>query len=209
MAETTTYATLTAAIQTWTEDDSSRLVGESDAMIARASDRCQVDLDLDLFEQSAAMNIAFNSVSQTRPTSALRIRSIFLPTLGTFLQRRSLSYIQMMGLNVTGTPLFFHERLSDYIVGPTPSQNFQATVLYLQQLAALSSTNTTNWLTTNAPRLLLYACLSEAEKLLVAPAQVQMYDQEYALELARVLKNVRGLERTDYQPLRAAAGNSG
>ena len=206
MSETTTYASLVADIQSYTEDDSTRLVGLIPNIIARASDRIQMDMDLNLWDATGDYNLNYNSRSQPLPGGVLRIRSLYLQDFGTHLEERSQAYIEQLGIRVTGVPKFWNQQETVYLVGPMPDQNYRTGITYVARLTSLSVTNPTNWITNNMARLLLYASLSEAEKVLVSPGQAAMWDGEYNTELGRQGMVLRGLSRTDYKPLAAAAG---
>ena len=201
MSETTTYATLVADIQSYTEDDSSRLVAEIPAIIARASDRIQMDADLDIFDQTTSVNIGYRTQAQTVPVDYLRVRSIYLQDKGRHLERRSQAYLEALGINVEGVPRYFTETDVGYLVGPLPDQNYRAGLTYIARLASLSVSNPTNWLTKNMPAVMLYACLAEAERILVSPTQAAMWDSEYEKELSRQGIVLRGNGRKDYTPL--------
>ena len=54
-------------------------------------------------------------------------------------------------------------------LAPTPNSNYNIELALNKQETGLSSTNTTTWVSTNAPRVLLYACISEAYKFLKGP----------------------------------------
>ena len=63
----------------------------------------------------------------------------------------------------TGTPKYYaYFDNSTIYVAPTPSANTPVEISYRRRLDALSSSNTSNWLTTDAYDALLYACLIEA-----------------------------------------------
>lgn len=206
MSETTTYVALVSDIQSYTEDDSTRLVALIPNIIARGCDRIQMDLDLNIWDTTGDFSLNYNSRSQTLPGGVLRIRSIYLQDYGTHLEERSQAYIEQWGIRSTGVPKFWNQQETTYLVGPAPDQNYRIGLTYIARLASLSASNATNWITQNAARLLLYACLAEAEKVLVAPAQASMWDGEYNKELNRQGLTLRGLARTDYKPLGSAAG---
>jgi hypothetical protein len=63
----------------------------------------------------------------------------------------------------TGSPRYYAYFDDDTIyVAPTPSSNISVEISYRRRLPALSSSNTTNWLTDNASDALLYGSLVEA-----------------------------------------------
>ena len=63
----------------------------------------------------------------------------------------------------TGTPTYYsYFDYNTIYVAPTPSSNMNVEISYRRRLPALSSSNTTNWLTDNASDALLYGSLVEA-----------------------------------------------
>lgn len=80
------------------------------------------------------------------------------------------------------TPKYIAVEGSSFIFGPYPS-NVTIGGVYYGRLTALGSGNTTNWFTTNAPDLLLYGSLLEAEPFLVNDPRLAtwkaMYDFSY------------------------------
>lgn len=71
-----------------------------------------------------------------------------------------------------GKPLFFAREGENFIFGPYPDSAYTVKGIYYKRLDALSDSNTTNWFTSNAPDLLLYASLCEAEPFVKADARL-------------------------------------
>lgn len=71
---------------------------------------------------------------------------------------------------------------SNFIFGPYPG-DYAIGGIYYTRLTALSDSNTTNWFTTNAPDLLLYGSLVEAEPFLKNDRRIEtwavFYKQSY------------------------------
>jgi hypothetical protein len=65
------------------------------------------------------------------------------------------------------------------VFGPYPDSNYTVKGVYYKQLTALSDSNTTNWLTTDAPDLLLWATLSEAAPFLKDDARIGIWEGKY------------------------------
>ena len=60
-------------------------------------------------------------------------------------------------------PLYYADYDYDnWLVAPTPDQNYAFEVLYYERIQPLSSENQTNWLTRNAPNAMLYGTLLQA-----------------------------------------------
>lgn len=69
--------------------------------------------------------------------------------------------------NTTGKPRVYTIIGLEIELKPIPNSTDQLEIAYFQRLSALSDSNTTNWLTNNAPDLLLYGALIEAETYLI------------------------------------------
>lgn len=70
----------------------------------------------------------------------------------------------------------------NFIFGPYPDSAYTIKGTYYKRLAALSDANTTNWFTTNAPGLLLFAALSEAEPFLKNDERTMLWQAKYEQE---------------------------
>lgn len=62
---------------------------------------------------------------------------------------------------------------------PVPNSANTLEIAYFKKLAALSDSNTTNWLTSNAPDLLLYGALIEAEAYLVDDPRIGIWKSAF------------------------------
>jgi len=80
-----------------------------------------------------------------------------------------------------GKPVVFARDQTKLIFGPFPDSNYTVKGTYYKRLAALSTTNTTNWFMANAPDLLLAASMVEASLFLIederSPAWKQKMNQ--------------------------------
>lgn len=82
---------------------------------------------------------------------------------------------------VTGVPRFLAD--ADYehwLVQPTPDQAYPYKIPYYATLTLLDNTTQTNWLTLNAPDLLLYACLMEAIPFVKVDERIPVWQGMYA-----------------------------
>jgi hypothetical protein len=96
----------------------------------------------------------------------------------------------------TGEPLFYSDYdYNHWLVAPTPDADYPIEILYYQLPALLTEEAQTNWLTENAPEILLYATLLEATPFLKnderIPVWQNMYDRAAAMlngeDLAKIL----------------------
>jgi hypothetical protein len=75
----------------------------------------------------------------------------------------------------TGAPRNYTIIGEEMQLKPIPSSTNNLEIAYFKKLDALGDSNTTNWLTVNAPDMLLYASLIEAETYLVNPEKAATY----------------------------------
>ena len=102
--------------------------------------------------------------------------------------------------SVTNTPLYYADYDYDnWLVAPTPDENYQFEVLYYERLIPLSSDNQTNWITRNAPNAMLYGTLLQAMPFL-KDDQRQIFQQKYT-EAMQFLSNEDKLRIADRQAI--------
>lgn len=114
------------------------------------------------------------------------------------LYTRSYDYLRSYWPDATqtGEPLFYSDYdYNHWLVAPTPDEDYPIEILYYQLPALLTEEAQTNWLTENAPEILLYATLLEATPFLKnderIPVWQNMYDRAAAMlngeDLAKIL----------------------
>ena len=82
-----------------------------------------------------------------------------------------------------GLPLYYGDYDYDnWYVSPVPSAAYQFEVLIYQRLQPLSSANQTNWLTNNAPNVMLFGTLLQAV-IYLKDDQRQIFQQKYDLAM--------------------------
>ena len=194
----TTYSELVTQIRDYCEVDSNvfttaivnDFIEHAELTIFR-----QIDFDVFRKYQTATLTSgdAFVGMPGNTPTSFAYIRAvnIFSPSgsLGgltdnerVFLEKRDASFINEYSPNrtSTGIPKYYANWDNDTIIlAPAPNAAYTIELAYNAQETGLSSSNTTTWVSNNAPGLLLYACLIEAFKFLKNPNMVAMYTQAY------------------------------
>jgi len=86
-------------------------------------------------------------------------------------------------------PLFYADyNYSNWLLVPTPDQDYPIEILYYELPALLDENNQTNWLTEFAPNLLLYATLLEATPFLKNDERIPVWQGMYA-QAAQALQN--------------------
>ena len=194
----TTYSELVTQIREYCEVDSNvfttAIVND---FIEHAESKIFRQIDFDVFRKYRTATLtsgdAFVGMPGSTPDSFAFIRSIniFSPSgsLGgltdnerVFLEKRDQSFINEYAPDrtATGIPKYYANWDNDTILlAPTPNAAYTMELAYNAQETGLSSSNTTTWVSNNAPGLLLYACLIEAFKFLKNPNMVAMYTQAY------------------------------
>jgi hypothetical protein len=116
----------------------------------------------------------------------------------TALYTRSYDYLRSYWPDAaeTGQPVFYSDYdYNHWLVAPTPDAEYPIEILYYQLPPLLDEEAQTNWLTENAPEILLYATLLEATPFLKnderIPVWQNMYDRAAAMlngeDLAKIL----------------------
>ena len=213
----TTYSELVTQIREYTETDSNvfTTVIVND-FIEHAEIRIFRDVDLDVFRkyQTASLTSgdAFVGMPGATPTDFSFIRSvnIFSPSgsLGgltdgerRYLEKKDTSFISEYhpSRTTTGIPKYYANWDNDTIIlAPTPNAAYTIELAYNALPTGLSSSNTTTWVSTNVPQMLLYACLVEAFKFLKGPDNMlQTYERYYQQTLQPFAGEQMGRRRRD------------
>lgn len=88
----------------------------------------------------------------------------------------------------TGQPKYYADYNSEnFLVAPTPDQEYDLELSYYAKLSPLSDANQTNWLTLNAPQLLLAATLVEAALWCKDDSKLQLWSGRYDRALQGLL----------------------
>jgi hypothetical protein len=83
-----------------------------------------------------------------------------------------------------GLPLYYGDYDADnWYVSPVPDQAYTFEVLVYQRLQPLSSANQTNWITNNAPNVMLFGALLQAV-IYLKDDQRQIFQQKYDAGMA-------------------------
>ena len=81
-----------------------------------------------------------------------------------------------------GTPAYYADYdYSNWLVAPTPDDDYAFEVLYYERVQPLDSSNQTNWFTIYAPQALLYGSLLQAMPFLKNDERIPMWQGQYKL----------------------------
>jgi len=138
--------------------------------------------DLRIRAMEAAYSAVISSGSASLPSDYVELKSAYVNSSPTrALERATVEFIykQYPTRSAEGKPRYIAREGSSFIFGPYPDDSYTINGIYYKRLTALSSSNTTNWFTDNAPEILLYAGLCAAEKFLGNDARVPLWNSMY------------------------------
>jgi hypothetical protein len=207
-----TYAELVQKIRDYTEVDSGVLtativngfIRDSEFKIFRETD---ADYSREYATSTFTANNKFvalpNSAGTTAERRALIVRSVVVTNtsgIQVSLEPRDDTFItEFNSSGSTGFPKYYATFRENAIeVAPTPDAAYVVTLDYIYTPDALSATNTTTYISLNAPELLLYACLVEAFAYLKGPMDMyKLYQEKYNMALQGFALEQTGRRRRD------------
>jgi len=222
-----TYATLTTAIQNYTEVGTNVFTATiTDQFIMNAEYRIAYDIpmDADRFVDEGTMAANVNNVRVPGETLFVRGVEVFNATntteQGFWLEKRDQTFLSeyigrltgpegsQTGQNVTGTPKYYamfggatgvtDTTSGSIYLAPTPDVNYNFRIYYNSLPQALATGNTTTYISQYFPQGLLYACLVEAYGFLKGPQDLlTLYEQKYKQELEKFAAMQLGRRRRD------------
>ncbi len=144
----------------------------------------------------AQSSVTINAETVALPTGFLQIRDFFITQGGT---KHSLTYItptqmdQIKGSSTTAMPEVYTILGDNFRFAPTPAAAYTGTLNYYAKFAALSDSNTSNYILTHHPAIYLYGSLYHAANFLggVEPQRLQQWQQMYSTALERLDRNDR------------------
>ena len=207
----TTFAELQTQIRDYTETTTDVLTDVIvNDFIEHAEDRIFRNVDLDVFRsyQVASLTVGnpFVAVPGINITEDAFTRSVQIYTDGgtptrEYLIQKDVTFMNEYWPNrdSTGKPKYYANWDQDRLyLAPTPNSAYKIELALNKQPTGLSSSNTTTWVSTNAPKVLLYACLVEAYRFLKGPDNLlQYYEQGYQQALQGLQFEQQGRRRRD------------
>ena len=211
----TTYSELVDQIRSYTETSSDVLTTTVvNDFINQAELRIFREIDLDIFRAyefatlTASNPNPFVALPGSTPTTMAFVRyaSIYQTTGASANERvrllqKDVSYMNEYWPNRTSVaqPKFYAMWDQNTIyLAPTPNLAYNIELALNRNETGLSATNTTSWVSTNAPQVLLYACLIEAFKFLKGPYDLlAQYEKSYNESVQRLAIEQQGRRRRD------------
>jgi len=94
-------------------------------------------------------------------------------------------------------PRFFAIIGRELVVTPSPSASLSMDIDYYQRIPALTDSNTTNWLLTDAPHVYLYTSLLHATPFLMDDARYQVFNNTVSQQVMAAVKSQQTLSFDD------------
>ena len=210
-----TYAELVQKIRDYTEVGSEVLTSTIvNGFIRDAELKIFRNTDADYAREYATSSFTANNKYLTLPNTnqssgttttrvALIVRSVVVTNSSSIqvsLEPRDDTFItEYNSSGSTGFPKYYATFRENAIeVAPTPDAAYVVALDYIYSPDALSTTNTTTYISLNAPELLLYACLLEAFAYLKGPMDMyKLYQEKYNEALQGFALEQTGRRRRD------------
>ena len=199
------YSELLTNVRNYTEVGSEVLSDSIiDIFIENVENKIQRELDLDAFRKFQFSSFTIGSPFITVPDDFAFERGVQIKDQvtnnRTWLEQRDTTFIDEYNKDRsnTGTPKYYANwDQNTMIFAPTPDSAYEIELWYNKTPDHLSSSNTTTWLSTNAPEVLIYGTTAEAFSYLKNPPYVQLYEQKYAQAVQNLAQTQMGRKRRD------------
>ena len=199
------YSELLTNVRNYTEVGSDVLSDSVlDVFLQNIENRIQREIDIDAFRKFQFSSFTIGSPFITMPDDFAFERAVQIKDQitgdRTWLEQRDTTFIDEYNKDRsdTGTPKYYANwDQNTMIFAPTPDAAYEIELWYNKTPDRLSSSNTTTWLSTNAPEVLIYGTTAEAFSYLKNPPYVQLYEQKYAQAVQNLAQTQMGRKRRD------------
>jgi len=215
-----TYATLTTAIQNYTEVDTNVLTSTiTDQFIENAETRILRDIPLDAYKKQSTGNLVTGQTTINVPAKTLFVKGVQVydstsasTGANAWLEKKDETYLQeyIPAETSTGKPKYYAmfggaTGVTDTTSGrlflaPAPDSTYVFKIHYEAIPDGLSGSNTTTYISQYFGNGLLYACLCEAYGYLKGPLDMlTLYENKYKQELDKFgMEQLGRRKRDDY-----------
>jgi hypothetical protein len=184
----TTYAELKSSIANWLNRDDLTSVIPDFISLTEAG----INRDLRHYKMINRVDATLDSRYVQMPADWLETVRFGI-TSGTTYRLELISRDDMLEYrqntsDIAGIPKFYANIGDTIEVFPTPAAEYQMQLQYYAKTPALSDSNTTNWLLTDAPDIYLYGALVQAAPYLNDDARVQTWAALYSAAIQSLQK---------------------
>ena len=200
-----TKATLTTAIQDYTDNSETTFVNNIPNFVKAAEEKILKSVDFDYFRKNVTSTLTSSDQFLTVPTDYLASFSLQITTSGSesFLLQKDVNFLREYtpASTTTGLPKYYARfDENNFILAPTPNSAYTIELHYFYRPTSLTAgaDDGTTWLSTNAPFALLYGSLVEAYSFMKGePDVLQNYNGLYTQYLERLKDLGEARENTD------------
>lgn len=150
----------------------------------------QINRDIRHYEMEARATADVSGQYLDRPDDWLETIRVTLNTTGTrnlsLLSKASMADKRQGAENTVGEPRFYAHAQNAFELFPTPDGTYTVELLYYEKVAALSDSNTSNWLLSSHPDVYLYGALLHSAPYLADDARLNVWAQLYSVAIQRV-----------------------
>jgi hypothetical protein len=214
-----TYASLTTAIQNYTEVDSNVLTSTiTDEFIENAEFRILRDVPIDAYKKQSIGNLVTGQTTINVPAKTLFVKGVQVydstsvsTGSNTWLEKKDETYLQeyipaetstgnakilcYVWWSNWGNRRYFRKTM---FLAPAPDDTYVFKIHYEAIPDGLSSSNTTTYISQYFPNGLLYACLVEAYGYLKGPMDMlTLYENKYTQEVQKFAGEQLGRRKRD------------
>lgn len=209
-----TYTSLVTDLQNYLQREDSLVTNQIPQFILFAQQRIPREMKILGFREEVTGNFTGNCITTgiMEKPSDWRKTIAFYVGIGTDnnthspVYERTYEYIRtiypvIQTGAVPSLPRFYGDAdYNHWLVGPAPDQTYPFKIAYYGTLTFLDNSTSTNWLTINAPDLLLYACLMEAVPFVKSDERIPVWQSMYAQAKAALqAQELEGLYDTQQQ----------
>lgn len=179
----TTYAELQTAIADFLNRDDLTSVVPTFIALAEAD----ISRRLRHWQMEARDTLSFSGQFTSIPADWVETIRLYATGDGTFpiemISRAEMLERRSQARDVAGKPTFYTMSAGQFEVFPTPSDTYSADLLYYSKIPALSVSNTSNWLLSEAPDVYLYGALIHSAPYLQDDARLAVWASLYQSSL--------------------------
>lgn len=197
-----TDATLTAAIQSYVQDDEASFVANIPTFITQCEDRISKAVILPMNRKNTPLILTNGSVTADLPDDFLAPFELRISNSGTFtpVDYVDVSLIREAFPNplMVGVPRWYSMfEAYQIILGPTPTSGLTGWLNYFYKPESITTAGT-SWLGDNAENCLLYGCLVEAYTYLKGEADLlTLYEKQFNSALGDLKRLGEGMDMGD------------
>ena len=188
-----TYSDLKTSIANWLNRSDLTTEIANDFIVLAEKD---FNSKLRVRKMNTSTSITIDSETESMPSDFLQVRDFFITSGET---KYALKYItpaqmdQIRGSSTSGMPSAYTILGDNFRFAPIPSSAYTGTLNYYAKFAALSDSNTSNYILASHPAIYLYGSLYHAANFLggIDPQRLQQWQSMYTTAMERLERNDR------------------